>query len=96
MAGPFRDGKVHVLSRMRVTCIFRPGNRMSLELGRAAGMVAEAKGNEAAITCHSTLYRSDVEPAVCRGFFDRHATVPLQIAQRLGYLVEDEPPKEET
>lgn len=91
--GPFRGGKVHVLSRMCDTCVLRPGNKMDLVPGRVASMVKEAKAEDSAITCHSTLYRDDVEPAVCRGFYDRHATTPLQIATRLGYLVEDEPPE---
>jgi len=79
----FRDGKVHVCARMCDTCIFRPGNLMYLEDGRVESMVREATGNESCITCHETLSGYQ---AVCRGFFDRHATAPLQIADRLGYI----------
>jgi hypothetical protein len=92
MDGPYRDGKVHVLSRMCETCIFRPGNKMHLHPGRVAEMVAEATANESCIHCHSTLYDPTVRPSVCKGFYDRHATAPLQIAERLGLLVEVDPP----
>lgn len=30
--------------------------------------------------------------AVCRGFFDRHKTTPLQLAERLGLVVFDPVP----
>jgi len=80
---PFRDGKVHVCRAMCSTCIFRPGNLMHLEEGRVEQMVRDAKKKESAITCHETL---DGKQAVCRGFFERHATQPLQIAERLGYI----------
>jgi len=81
----FRNGKVHdVAARMCDTCIFRPGNLMHLEAGRVESMVREATGIESCITCHETLSGFQ---AVCRGFFDRHATAPLQIADRLGYVV---------
>lgn len=81
----FRDGKVHVKRRMCDTCIFRPGNLMNLEPGRVEGMVADATSDDGCIPCHKTL---GDEPAVCRGFFDRHRTQTLQIAERLGYVEE--------
>lgn len=56
---------------------------MRLRPGRLAGMVAEAKQADSAIICHSTLYQQGVRNAVCRGFFDRHPTTPLQVAERL-------------
>lgn len=79
----YRDGRVHVCVRMCATCIFRPGNLMHLQPGRVEGMVAEAVGNEGHITCHDTL---DADEAVCRGFWDRHRTQLLQIADRLGVV----------
>lgn len=80
----FRDGRVHVQRRMCLTCIFRPGPmRDSLAPGRVDEMVAEATANQSAITCHETY---DVDNAVCRGFFDRHPTAPLQIAERVGII----------
>lgn len=86
----FRGGKVHVCAQLCSTCVFRPGNLMHLEPGRLAAMVAEAKANESAIICHSTLYRAGADNAICRGFYDRHPTQPLQIAERLG-LIELDP-----
>lgn len=86
----YRDGKVHVCRQLCETCVFRPDNLMRLEPGRLVAMVAETKANESAIICHSTLYRDHVDNAVCRGFYDRHPTQPLQIAERLG-LIEFDP-----
>lgn len=91
-ANTYRDGRVHVLARQCKTCIFRPGNPMFLQPGRVAGMVREARADESAITCHSTLYRAGVDNAVCKGFFDRHKTQPLQVAERLGIIEWDEVP----
>lgn len=79
----YRNGRVHVKRVRCPTCIFRPGNLMQLNDGRVDDMVAEATANESAITCHATL---DGDNAVCRGFFDLHATQPLQLADRLGYI----------
>jgi hypothetical protein len=90
--GPFRDGHVHVLTARCETCIFRPGNLMHLAPGRVEGMVAEAVREEAAITCHSTLYRDDVAPAVCAGFASRYSTLPLRLAELTGILVNDPVP----
>lgn len=85
----YRDGKVHVLSEMCETCVFRPGNLMRLPPGRLAGMVKEAVEAESCIPCHSTLPywpEGGDEQAVCRGFFDRHKTQALQIAERLDLI----------
>ena len=82
----YRDGKIHVCDRPCDTCVFRSGNLMRLEPGRLAAMVAEAKADESAIICHSTLYHDVIDNAVCRGFSDRHPTQPLQIAERLGLI----------
>jgi hypothetical protein len=46
-------------------------------------MVAGSVKNDAAIPCHETL---DGGNSVCRGFFDRNETAPLQIAERLGFI----------
>lgn len=80
----YRNGRVHVNQRMCPTCIFRPGNLMHLKEGRVEEMVAEATGNDSVIPCHETL---GDEPAVCRGFFDKHAPPFLQVADRLGVVV---------
>ena len=88
MTNTFRNGKVHVLSEQCKTCIFRPGNLMQLSRGRVKEMVRLSKKTESYIVCHSTL---EGDTAVCRGFFDRHRTQPLQIAERLGYIEWQEP-----
>lgn len=80
----FVDGMVHVNERMCETCIFRPGNLMGLEPGRVEDVVKQNVDAGAALPCHSTL--DGDQQAVCRGFFDRHATAPLQIAERLGFI----------
>ena len=80
---PFRQGKVHVQKTMCPTCIFRPGNLMCLAPGRVEEMVSQASRSESTIVCHATL---GGEEACCRGFFDRHKTATLQIAERLGFV----------
>lgn len=76
---------VRVMAEKCPTCIFRPGNLMHLQPGRVREMVDEAKGKEGGIVCHATL--DDKKHAVCRGFFDKHATPLLQVAERLGMIV---------
>ena len=88
----FREGRVHVCARMCGTCIFLPGNRMSLAAGRVEGMVREAHAEGTAIVCHETLAGGG--QAVCRGFFDKHPTSVLQVAFRLGYVREVNPGEE--
>lgn len=82
----YRDGKVHVKREKCPTCIFRPGNLMSLRPGRVKGMVKEATKKQSAIICHDTL--GTRFNAVCRGFYDLYPTQPLQVATRLGMLEE--------
>ncbi len=71
----YRDEHVHVLDDMCATCVFRPGNLMQLPPGRLAELVKD--------NADSALYRDGVDNAVCRGFFDRHATLPLRLAVAL-------------
>lgn len=85
----YRDGKVYVCAEECATCIFRKGNLMQLQPGRVRQMVDDARRDESTIVCHKTL---DGDHAVCRGFFDRYPTQPLQIAERLGLIVEIQPP----
>ncbi len=79
------DGKVWVMKRQCATCIFNPeGTRLELKPGRRDELVAQAIAKDGQIPCHSTLHLD--QGAVCRGFFTRHATSLLQIAERLGYI----------
>lgn len=79
----YRNGRVHVCAAQCSTCIFRSGNLMSLQRGRVSQMIRDATRDEGCIPCHQTL---DGDQSVCRGFFDKHATAPLQIAGRLGLV----------
>lgn len=72
----YRDGKVHVLSEMCSTCIFRPATR-PVSGARVAGMVRDTKDTPGAtVPCHHTLgyLEEDAEHnAICRGWWDRFA-----------------------
>ena len=87
MARTFINGKVHVRRTQCATCVFKPGNLMDLAPGRLAGMINDATRNDdGCIPCHHHLYESaEVEP-VCRGFYDRHATLPIRLAEAMGIL----------
>jgi hypothetical protein len=74
---------VHVQAELCSTCIFRSGNLMELRSGRVRQMVDEAREQDSAIVCHQTL---DGDNSVCRGFFERWPTTPLQLAERLGMV----------
>lgn len=90
----YRDGEVHVLSEECATCIFRPATR-PVDGARVAGMVRETMDEPGAtVVCHSTLYRDDVEHAICRGWYDRLGDRDpiLRMAAAMGVLVEDPPP----
>ena len=80
--GPLTPGGLRVCREMCETCIFRPGNLMELNPGRVRGMVDESLQNDSFIPCHKTL---DGERAVCRGFYDRHATNSMGC--RLGAII---------
>ena len=80
---PYRNSRVHVMSRLCDTCIFRPGNRMDLTEGRVEQMVARSCARESAIICHETL---DGYKAVCRGFYEKHPTLPLILADKMGRI----------
>lgn len=87
----FRDGKVHVCEQMCSTCVFRPGNLMSLNPGRLRGMVDACLATDSVIPCHSTLYGQQDHQAICRGFYDRHKhnVMPLQLATAMDLIEED-------
>jgi len=70
-------GTVRLCDDLCTTCIFHPGNRMSLEPGRVREMLAEAVANEGHIVCHKTL--GTAEPAICGGF----AATPVGAARSL-------------
>jgi hypothetical protein len=56
---------------------------MHLLPGTVENMVERSVKGDASIPCHKTL---DGGNSACHGFFDRHKTTPLQIAERLGFI----------
>lgn len=78
----FRGGRVHVAAALCETCIFRKHTPAVRPKGLLA-IVRQAIERESAIVCHSTIGGRE---AVCRGFFNKHKTAPLQIAERLGLV----------
>lgn len=96
---PYRDGRVHVLAERCATCVFRPGNLMHLQAGRLAELARVNIEADSALTCHSTLYRDDVDQAVCRGYYDayRDRSTPLRLADAMGLIeLDPDPPKRST
>jgi hypothetical protein len=89
------DG-MRVLAEQCATCIFRPGNLMRLRPGRLRDMVDQCERRQGFVICHETTDRRGgrkvagpgATGAVCRGYFDRFDTQWLQIARRLGLVVE--------
>lgn len=69
----YHKGKVHVMNKKCSTCIFRPGNLMTLAKGRVKEMVEDSIADGAAITCHKTIHGQAEQEAICRGFFDSYA-----------------------
>jgi hypothetical protein len=68
------DGRVRVLSRRCRTCLFRRDHPFGAE--RAAEVIGTNVARGALLTCHSTLPygpNPDFGPAVCAGFWARHA-----------------------
>ena len=92
--GPWRDGKLWVLTRKCGTCIYRPGNLMKLAPGRVEEMTQTCIRENTVIPCHSTL---DGPRSVCRGLYDVHYRNVgiLQVADRLGFLAFDDPSDKE-
>ena len=85
--------RLRVLGRPCETCIFKPGNRMSLRPGQRDQMVAQCLEKDSYIICHDTL-APRIRAAVCRGFFNRHArdVLPLRLAIALGIVEHVDPP----
>jgi hypothetical protein len=92
--------QVHQVAGSKNARLAHPGanvlpSRKTLRLlpmfSRFLEMVRQAAKNESCIPCHATTYEQAEGEAVCRGFFERHAIQPLQIAERLGFIVWQEP-----
>jgi hypothetical protein len=92
--GPWRDGRLWVLTDKCGTCIFRPGNLMHLAPGDRDRMVDACIERQSPIVCHQTL---DGPRSVCRGFYDLHRQdiVPLVLAEAMNLIEFDLPPAED-
>lgn len=77
---------VRVMAAPCSTCIFRPGNLMHLRPGRMADMTAQTDARDTNVVCHQTL--DQPVGAFCHGSVARRPGQVVQIAQRLGYIVE--------
>ena len=83
--GPLTRDGLRVQAEMCDTCIFRPGNLMSLRAGRVREMIDAALAADSCIPCHKTL---DGQRSVCRGFVDRHRrnTLMCRLAAVIGEI----------
>jgi hypothetical protein len=79
------DGLVRVLEQRCQSCIFWSGNRAHLKPGRFEEVVQGNLKADALLTCHETLPGSDIDPAVCAGFWARHRRDVL--TGRLAHLI---------
>lgn len=80
----FVNGRVHVRRARCSTCVFGPNKFVSDE--RVAGMVEGADKANSCIPCHHHLHEGqEIEP-VCRGYFDRHSSVTLRLAEAMDLI----------
>lgn len=78
-----KDG-LYVKAEQCSTCIFRPGNLMSLQAGRVKGMTEDTDRNDTNVICHQTL--DQPVGAMCKGSVDRRPGQVVRIAERIGHL----------
>lgn len=92
--------KPQVCAQQCSTCVFRPGNPMSLRPGRLKTLIQENTGDgKAGLLCHETLsygQHPEIGPSFCRGFFDTfgHMANGIRVFARLGGFTEVEVPEE--
>ena len=87
-----------VFSERCSTCVFHPGNRMSLAPGRLKDLIDSNVAGGAALICHQTTYgqHPEIGETVCRGFYDAvgEGTNVIRVMNRLGGFEEVDPPGE--
>lgn len=76
------------------TCIFRPGNPMTLQPGRVRGMVEAVVQNDGFTPCHQTL-TGEHPPTLCHGMTQRHPGELYRLFERMGAISLIEPPIKE-
>lgn len=84
--------RLRMLSEKCSSCILRPARdgRILLSPDRLKEFIDTAVETDSYVVCHSTLYREDVKPAICRGFADAYDTRALRMGRLLGF--EEVPP----
>lgn len=92
MNNVFNNGKVYVMADKCNTCIFRPGNLMTLQPGRVKNMVDSCLEKGGSIPCHKTIHGQREQQAVCRGFFDSYKdrVLGLRLAEEMDIIEEVE------
>lgn len=73
--------RVRLMADKCSTCIFRPGNRMDLEPGRVAQMLADVRATDGFVPCHKTI-GTGLPSAICRGSNDAHRGGLVRLADR--------------
>lgn len=81
---PVDDQGVRIMAEKCDTCIFHPGNRMMLEPGRVASMVADIKAGDSYIPCHKSLGNFMV--AICHGGNVAHESQLVRSARRMNAI----------
>jgi hypothetical protein len=83
LSNTFVGGKVHVRKRKCATCIFGPNRLIGIDQERVDQMTRDADEADTCIPCHHHLYNDeDIEP-VCSGYFDRHSSALLRLAEAM-------------
>lgn len=79
-AEPYRDGRVHVMAEKCSTCVFRPGNPMSLRPGQLKDLTDHVQETGVPFSCHQTLPYAGAEhiafyggAALCAGAVANYA-----------------------
>ncbi len=91
---PFDEkSRLRVMAEMCSTCIFRPGNPMSLQPGRVASMLADIRMKDSFITCHQTLGTGQAG-AICKGGSEAHMGQLERIARRMPDMIVEVQPEE--
>jgi len=95
------SGLSRLLSQRCSTCILRPGDKMHLGPEQTTAFVRQALAEGTYVVCHQTLTygdNPDFGPAICRGFYDAHASrsPALRLLRAFSRLTEIEPPQPQT
>lgn len=97
---PYRDGRVHVMAEKCSTCVFRPGNPMSLRPGQLRELTAHVQETGVPFSCHQTLPYAGAEhiafyggAALCAGAVDNYAadSPQMQLAIAMDVVTKVDP-----